>query len=102
MLLVSTWEAFPLVILEAMAAGTPWVSLDVGNVRELSGGYVVENVEQMSRRVNELLEDKCERNRVGEAGRAEVEQKYCWNKIVSRYEDLYFELVAGYGKLGKH
>ena len=31
-------ECAPVVILEAMAAGVPWVSYDVGNVRELAGG----------------------------------------------------------------
>ena len=37
----STIECAPLVILEAMAAGVPWISYDVGNVRELDGGLVV-------------------------------------------------------------
>src|SRR5262249_4518573 len=36
----STRETSPLVILEAMAAGLPWVAFDAGNVREFPGGVV--------------------------------------------------------------
>jgi glycosyltransferase involved in cell wall biosynthesis len=39
-------EVAPLVILEANAAGLPWVSLPVGNIRQLSGGIVVDSCDK--------------------------------------------------------
>lgn len=36
-------EVCPLVILESQAAGTPWISMNVGNVNERKGGKVINN-----------------------------------------------------------
>lgn len=42
-LLTSTWEAFPVSIVEAMSAGAAFVSTNVGIVRYFPGGVVCEN-----------------------------------------------------------
>jgi glycosyltransferase involved in cell wall biosynthesis len=36
-------EVAPLVILESRAAGLPWISMDVGNVRSMPGGIIINN-----------------------------------------------------------
>jgi len=57
------FEAQPLVIIEALAAGKPVVAFDIGGVRDLVtdgvNGYVVSNGDtaEMARRVSELLTD---------------------------------------------
>ncbi|MBN8547699.1 MAG: glycosyltransferase family 4 protein [Deltaproteobacteria bacterium] len=85
-------EAAPLVILEAMAAGLPFVSTDCGNVRELSGGAVC-IPEDMADFTQRLLEDAPARRDFGSKGRKEFEERFTLKAVVDRYESLYYELV---------
>ena len=41
-------EMFPISIIEAMAAGVPFISTDVGCVKYLPGGVIVENEREMA------------------------------------------------------
>jgi glycosyltransferase involved in cell wall biosynthesis len=90
--LPSRWEASPLVILEAMAAGLPWVSFDVGNVRDHAGGIVVGSIEEMASETRKLLSDRDLRARLGREGRERVLERHTWDKVVESYERLYLEL----------
>ena len=47
-LMSSTWEAFSISLIEAMAAATPFISTDVGVARYLPGGVVVRTVQDMA------------------------------------------------------
>ena len=47
-LMSSLKEAFPISLVEAMAAGTPFVSTDVGVAKYLSGGVVCNTPEEMA------------------------------------------------------
>lgn len=87
--LTSVREAAPLVILEAMAAGLPWVAFDVGNVRENAGGVVVSSEEELTRVVRELMSDPVRRRALGQEGRLRIEQRHAWDTIADRYEALY-------------
>jgi len=91
--LTSTWEASPLVILEAMASGLPWVSFDVGNVHEYPGGFIVSTVQEMADRVHELLRNPALASSLGCAGRDYVLQHNTWQKVIDEYEALFRELV---------
>lgn len=86
-------EAFPLVIIESMASGTPYVSFPAGNICQLAGGYVVNSVAEMAAAVECLLEDACLRERLGAEGRAEQAARFEWDAVVDQYEDLYRTLV---------
>lgn len=90
-LLVSTSrrEANSVVLLESMAAGTPWVSTDVGSARENAGGIVVSSVDKMAEVVLELLRDPDRRKCLGREGRTRVGERHDWNRIVDSYEQLY-------------
>ena len=85
----SRWEASPLSILEAMAAGTPWVSMDVGAVRDLAGGIVVDSVEAMRETVVALLRSPEKRNELGRDGIARIGSVHDWDNIARRYAELY-------------
>jgi glycosyltransferase involved in cell wall biosynthesis len=91
----SAMEASPLVILEAMAAGLPWVAFDAGNIREFPGGIVVRNLEEMAASTAKLLANPDLRRRLGEEGRKRVLASHSWEKIVDSYEQLYYQLWRG-------
>jgi glycosyltransferase involved in cell wall biosynthesis len=93
-LIPSTWEASPLVAVEAMGAGTPWVAFDVGAIRDLKGGFVVRTVEEMIARTTDLLASPDLRAQLGTAGKHEIKAKYEWEKVVDGYEALYRRLLA--------
>ena len=85
----SSCEASPLSIIESMTAGTPWVSFDVGCVRENAGGLVVRSLDEMRSAVLSLLHDAAARRRLGLEGRARAVARHDWNSVVSQHEDLY-------------
>jgi glycosyltransferase involved in cell wall biosynthesis len=94
-LLTSAFEASPLTILESMAAGIPWVSFDVGCVREYVGGVVVKDVVEMVDATLEFLRNPERARAVGEQGHRRVHEQHSWDDIVRRYESLYDRLSAG-------
>lgn len=83
--LTSRSEVAPLVLLEAAAAGVPWVSFDVGNVRELEGGIVVQNDTHLLTALKRLVAQPGERRRVGAAGRRFAETQ-SWERQIDKYE----------------
>jgi glycosyltransferase involved in cell wall biosynthesis len=86
-------ETQPIVLLEAMSTSVPFVSTDVGCVKELAGGVVVANESAMARAINRLLDDVELRRQLGAQGRAAVHSHYSWDKIVARYETLFLGLL---------
>jgi glycosyltransferase involved in cell wall biosynthesis len=97
-LVTSSREASPLVVLECMAAGTPWVSLDVGCVRENSGGVVVSSAEEMASVTVQLLQDPQRREQLARDGRKVAVERHNWDRIAELYEKHCFLVtqVAGY------
>lgn len=93
-------ECAPLVILEAMAAETPWVALDAGNVRELEGGRVCATFPELVASVKQLLADRKGRRSLGREGRAAVDGRHDWERIVNCYEELFLGVVASGKKHG--
>ncbi len=81
-------EASPLVIIEAKASKTPFVSTDCGNVREWKGGIVCKPGE-MAANANELLDNEDLRNQLAFEGWQEWKDKLTWEAVVDKYEDLY-------------
>jgi glycosyltransferase involved in cell wall biosynthesis len=88
-----------LVIVEAMAAGRPFIAFPAGNIAELPGGIVVSGVEEMAARATELLNDPNARESLGAEGRAAHHSRYEWEAVVDQYEDLYSRLVQGTTRL---
>jgi glycosyltransferase involved in cell wall biosynthesis len=91
-------ECAPLVVLEAMAAGRPWVSYRVGNVEELSGGIVVEGFGELVEETSRFLKDKEMGTRLGEAGRDAWAETHQWPRIIGKYEDLLAAVVSSKAK----
>lgn len=92
-------EVAPLSILESMAAKLPWVSTDVGNVKELSGGFYIpaaknsKNHSVFDDRVNKIFASKIQecllKSSIADDGRLQIEKKFLWNKILPIYMDTF-------------
>ncbi len=97
--LPSEYEAFGIVLLEAMMCKTPCVTTRVGGVPEViqkgETGMMVEygDVEGMASSVNTLLDDEEMRDRMGERGRERVLDRFTWKSIGERVEEVYEELL---------
>jgi glycosyltransferase involved in cell wall biosynthesis len=94
-------EAFPLVILEAMGSGVPFVAYPAGNIADLPGGLIVRSGPEMVEAVSYLLNSKAARDELGLAGRKEQRRRYEWDSIVDQYESLYQELLNSPSRRGK-
>ena len=83
-------EASPLVILEAMAAGIPFVTTNCGNVLDLKAcGRIVESPSEMAREVSALLENQEARQDLGGTGHRTWRENHTWENVVDQYEQVY-------------
>lgn len=84
-LLASAIEAAPLVLLESMAAGIPFVSRNVGAVPDYPGGVTCASSTDLKSELRRLSRDPVARDQLGRLGRAYALQ-HDWNEIVDLYE----------------
>lgn len=84
-------ECSPLVIVEAKASRTPFVSTDCGNVREWKGGVVCAS-EKMAFYANRILDEEVTRKNLAEEGWKDWKEKLTLKSVVDRYEELYLRL----------
>ncbi|MEN8698509.1 GT4 family glycosyltransferase PelF [Bacillus infantis] len=100
LVLSSISEGQPLVLLEGMAAGKPFVSTDVGSCRELlyglsdqfgQAGYIVPVMDapKLANAVMKLARDPILRKTMGESGRQRVEAYYSWASFIGDYRKIY-------------
>ena len=93
--LPSKVENAPLVILEAMARNTPWVCYDVGSVRSLPGGVVVNSYAEGVDVLQDLAKDPERRLELALAGRSSIEHDYTWDRVLPQYDELIGSLERG-------
>jgi|SRR5687768_4301256 len=101
LLLTSRWEGFPLVILEAMAAGVPVVATDILGTRELIehgvNGWLapVRDAESLAGLVLNLLADPIKADAFRQAGRARIENEFNRPRMLATIQSLYDEVAMG-------
>lgn len=98
-------EAFGLVLIEAMAMGLPVISSDCDGVPEIvvdgKTGILVppRNSGALTEAVLRMLKDSQKMRAYGRAGRVRVLGVYDFEKVVSRTEELYRDLIQKRKKL---
>jgi len=85
-------ETQPIVLLEAMASRTPWLSTDTGCVAELPGGLVARSEDEMVEKMKLLVADENLRRNLAEAGWVACRETYDWEKVVAAYARLIAEV----------
>jgi glycosyltransferase involved in cell wall biosynthesis len=98
--LSSVYEAVPITLVEAMAAGIPVVATDCGAVRETvedgEQGFVVPvgDVDSYADRLQQLARDESLRIKMGKSGRARVEIEFRIQETARRYEELLTDMLT--------
>ena len=100
-LLPTSYEAFPLVVLEAAAAGLPLLAGRVSGVEELidegaNGWFVDRDGASIGARLDALGADRALRRAMGAAAR-EAATAYTWDRVVDAYVKLYETLARAPG-----
>ena len=92
LVLPTSFDSSPTVVIEAMSCGLPVVSTYVGGIpkiiKEGETGILIEpnNVEQLQKALLILLNDRNKQIEFGKNGRDRVKQKYTWKERISAYE----------------
>ena len=88
-LMTSKWEMQPLFLLEAMSAGKPWVSTNVGSVSELRGGIISKvSTKDLTSSLFKILQDSSLKNRLGKAGSTQWAAEFSTAIVYNRWHEL--------------
>lgn len=99
LLLTSHLEVFPMVILEAMAVGTPIVSIDRGGIKEAilneETGFLIadHSVEDFCNKILFALENREEVERIAKRARDRVGSNFSLEKMVTSTLDEYLKCI---------
>jgi glycosyltransferase involved in cell wall biosynthesis len=88
-------EDYGLIPLEAFASSKPCIAINQGGPTELvreGAGYLVNNAEEMVRRMEHLAEHSDEAERMGKVARKYVEREFSWKKFLKRFGEVCLKL----------
>lgn len=103
--LPSIQEGFPMVILEALAAGKAVVASEVGAIPDVirhgATGLLVPpgDAEALADALCLLIEDEGARQRLGQSGRELVREAYDFERTIGQYDELYQSVLGEAGML---
>lgn len=83
--LSSRVEKFPMVLVEGMACGVPFISTDCGNVNSLPGGVIVHSINEMANQMKYFSRDTDNVKEMRKIGRQYAEKNFLLNKNVAYF-----------------
>ena len=92
-LLTAKAETQPIVLIEAMAAGKPWISTDTGCVSEMAGGMVCKGSKQLTTAIRGLFSNDAERMRLGQLGKNEAAAKHDSSETARQFDAVLRETL---------
>ncbi|MEK6837350.1 MAG: glycosyltransferase family 4 protein, partial [Nanoarchaeota archaeon] len=93
-------EGLGVVLLEAIAAGTPVVASNVGGIPDVitsnKTGLLVgqKNPAALSKAIVSLLKNSWLRKRFGTAAKIRVEKNFSWEKIAAEFAKVYDSIIS--------
>ena len=100
LVLPSYYEAFPKVLIEAMACERPAISSRMGgtqdSIEDGVNGYLVNFADpaDLARAIVTVLQDEGLARRMGRAGRQKVVRDFTWKAVAQRIDSIYGEVLA--------
>jgi L-malate glycosyltransferase len=100
-------ECSPIVLFEAMAARTPFLTTDVGNAAEIvrwsDGGWIMPTdiapdgfshakIRESAEMLTRIMRDPDARAAAAERGHKAWKERFTWSKIAKQYELMYYEI----------
>jgi glycosyltransferase involved in cell wall biosynthesis len=94
LILTAKKETQPIVLIEAMAAGVPFISTPTGCVqRSMRGGIVASGAKKLAMLLREIAGNELLRKSLGEIGKEQVEKEFDSKLIADRYRSLIDSLI---------
>ena len=92
-IMTSKWEAYPISLIEAMAAGVPWISTNVGIVKYLPGGFVADEISDISYWIEFISTNEKVSQSLGNVGKVYASTQFKINKKVNQLENVILKAV---------
>lgn len=95
----SDYEAFGIVLIEALAAGTPVIArrrAAIPSVVPDEAGLLFEDLEELISSLNQVLKNETKRQTMGQAGQKSIAERFSWEQNSKKLRQLYGELREKY------